>query len=233
MRKTLAVVLTMAALACGGSGDGGTTSPPPPKVDSTKPTGLSITTQTAIAATTNQAVSVGARVVNVVGAGLPNAPVSFVATNGTVAVSSVTTDANGIATNSWTVGSVVGQQILTISVPGTALTAQIIATVTAPPPATVTGSWAGTDGTRSFKMTIVENSGVVSGTGTLVHPTLGTFAAIVNGTFLSGKLNVTFSGGFTSFAYQATLDPTNGATLSGTLTGSGFSGDALVMTKTP
>lgn len=138
MRKTVGAVLLAGAIACGGSGDAGTGPPPPPKVDSTKPTAISIIGLPPASALINTPIPITVRVLNVVGLGVPGISVHVSATAGSVSESDPLSDVAGAARTIWNVGSIAGQQTFTASVSGTALTAQLIVTVAAPPAANIT-----------------------------------------------------------------------------------------------
>lgn len=97
------------------------------------------------------------------------------------------------------------------------------------PKQTVAGTWMGVTGLQTLTMTLVENGGVVSGTGTLTNTPTGTRAMTVAGTHTGTSLTATLSSG--------TLQPVNlqatvsGNGMSGTLTGSGFAGDPIMLTR--
>jgi hypothetical protein len=100
-------------------------------------------------------------------------------------------------------------------------------TTSPPTKSPLSGSWAGAVNSQTLSLTLVEKAGVVSGTGTLSGTADGMRAVTVNGTFADPSLTAVISPGtFQPFNLQATL---SGTTLSGTLSGSGFSGQAITM----
>lgn len=97
------------------------------------------------------------------------------------------------------------------------------------PTASLTGAWSGPVGTQTLSLSLVENSGVVTGSGTLTGTPTGTRAQTVAGTFNGATLNATLSSGSVQpVNLTATLA---GTKLSGNLVGSGFTGDAIVLTR--
>jgi hypothetical protein len=78
-------------------------------------------------------------------------------------------------------------------------------------------------------MTLVENGGVVTGSGTLTNTPTGTRAQTISGTFASPTLDVTLSSGSVQpVALHATV---SGNSMTGNLTGSGFTGDAISLAR--
>jgi hypothetical protein len=79
------------------------------------------------------------RVVGVTGAPIEGATVRFATTGGSVNPAVATTDANGRAQTTWTLGSAVGQQSLSVAVDGITAGRNVTATATAPPPGSIQG----------------------------------------------------------------------------------------------
>jgi hypothetical protein len=78
-------------------------------------------------------------------------------------------------------------------------------------------------------VTLVENSGVVDGTGTITNTPSGTRALTITGTFANPSFTATLrSGTTTPFNLAATV---SGNQMNGTLNGSGFTGDAIILTR--
>lgn len=176
-------------------------------------------------------------VVDRVGTPVLGVPVDFSVTGGgTVNQARVNTTSNGVASVAWQFAKTAGRQTMTVTAPrqkGPAITLDLAADVTL---ATVSGTWTGTiAGTaQTLTMTLVENSGVVNGSGTLTGTPTGTRAQVINGTFLNGNVALTLTSGTVQpFSYTAALNIVTGSTLTGTVTGSGFAGESLVMQKTP
>jgi hypothetical protein len=93
---------------------------------------------------------------------------------------------------------------------------------------TVTGTWRGSSTGSSFILVMKQSGTAVAGTGTITSTT--------------GTLNVSISGNFQQPAFSGTLLPTGGEpitfagtaegrTLVGTLTGGGFNGAGLALTR--
>ena len=104
-----------------------------------------------------------------------------------------------------------------------------------PPPATLTGSWGGVAVTQPTTLTLLENNGVVSGTGTIANTPTGTRALTVTGIFTNGtNFSLTLSSGtIQPINFSGTLNRTVTAPqqLIGTFTGSGFNGEAVILSK--
>lgn len=100
---------------------------------------------------------------------------------------------------------------------------------TSPEKPTVTGSWIGTTGGQTLSFALVENSGAVTGSGSLTGIG-GPFAQTISGTFVNPTLTITLtSGQHPPFTLTATL---SGTALNGTLSGSGFQGEAITLNNT-
>lgn len=98
---------------------------------------------------------------------------------------------------------------------------------TEPPKGSVAGVWIGNTGGQTLSLSLVENAGVVSGTGTLTGTSTGTRALIVSGTFSNPSVTATLSSGtLTPFSFQGTL---SGTQVAGALSGSGFTNDAITL----
>ena len=93
---------------------------------------------------------------------------------------------------------------------------------------TVTGTWRGSSTGSSFILVMQQSGTVVAGTGTVTSAT--------------GTRNLSVSGNYQQPAFSGTLIPTGGQsitysgiaegrTLVGTLTGGGFNGEGLALTR--
>jgi hypothetical protein len=93
---------------------------------------------------------------------------------------------------------------------------------------TVTGTWRGSSTGSSFILVMQQSGSAVAGTGTITSAT--------------GSRNLSISGNFQQPAFTGTLLPTGsqpitfagtaeGRTLIGTLTGGGFNGEGLALTR--
>lgn len=99
-----------------------------------------------------------------------------------------------------------------------------------PPPSPV-GSWTGTSGTQTIKMTLGMTGSSVSGSGSITTPS-GPRALTINGTFVSPTLSVTLAPGGTTQPINLTATMNReGTAMSGTLNGSGFSGEFIGFTR--
>jgi hypothetical protein len=97
-------------------------------------------------------------------------------------------------------------------------------------PLTAAGTWRGGIGLQVFTLNLVENNGVVSGTGTITNTNTGTRAVSVTGTFTTPNVNLLLTSG--------TLQPVQlrgviGTTINGTVEGSGFSGEQISLVSIP
>jgi hypothetical protein len=97
------------------------------------------------------------------------------------------------------------------------------------PKPTVTGTWTGIRGSQLFTLSLVDNSGVVAGSGTLTNTPTGTRALTISGTFIAPTMTITMSSGtLQPISLVATV---TGKSMGGTLTGSGFTGEAIELTR--
>ena len=97
------------------------------------------------------------------------------------------------------------------------------------PKNSVGGTWTGVVGGQTLSMTLVENAGAVTGTGTITNTPTGTRALTVTGTFVSPKLTATMTSGTVQpIALQATVA---GTSMTGSLTGSGFTGEGITLAR--
>lgn len=99
---------------------------------------------------------------------------------------------------------------------------------TAPTP-TVNGSWSGTVGAQRITVTMGQTGATVTGSGTMTGTPRGTLAMSVTGTYAHPSLSITLS--------NAMVQPLNftatqsAGTLRGSLQGSGFNGETLILVK--
>lgn len=94
----------------------------------------------------------------------------------------------------------------------------------------VSATWSGVISTslQSLSVTLVENSGVVNGTG-LLSFSPSPLALTVTGTYTAPALTLTITSGlYPAIQLTGTI---SGKVLTATLTGSGFTGDAVVLTR--
>ena len=93
---------------------------------------------------------------------------------------------------------------------------------------TLAGTWEGPILSGVLTATMTDSRGTVSGSGAIDGSSLICAPAIA-GTRTGANFNLTFTcTGFQPFTYAGTVTAT---TLTGNLTGSGFNGDALTLTK--
>jgi hypothetical protein len=100
---------------------------------------------------------------------------------------------------------------------------------TQPAAATATGTWAGTIEGQQLTLTLVQNGGAVSGTGTMSNTPSGTRALTATGTFTAPNLTLTLSSG--TAAPMALQGAVSGNALTATLSGSGWTGEAITMQR--
>lgn len=101
------------------------------------------------------------------------------------------------------------------------------------PSAIISGNWAGfTAGVAGLQATLLATNGSVTGNGTLVVVGGSNFTVTITGVATGQTVSLTLTSGLhPAILYQATI--TNSTTLTGTLTGSGFIGESLVLKKEP
>jgi len=99
-----------------------------------------------------------------------------------------------------------------------------------PPPPSVAGQWVGMTGTQQLAMTLAESGQTVNGSATLTNTPSGTMAMTISGVFASPTLTVTLQPGGNVQAVSLTATY-GGNRLVGSLTGSGFTGDAITLTR--
>lgn len=129
--------LTILVAACGG-GDGGTDPTPPPPPPPPVPGALAAVSSQSQTATVGQSVQVTVRVATTGGAPISGATVSFAVQSGggSVSAASVTSDAQGQASTSWTIGTTAGANTLRATV-GSVAPVDFTATATAAAAATI------------------------------------------------------------------------------------------------
>jgi hypothetical protein len=98
--------------------------------------------------------------------------------------------------------------------------------------AVLSGRWVGTVGTQTLDISLAENGGAVTGSGTLTNTPSGTRAFTISGTYAAapiGHTTITLSSGTAQpFTFAGQVYPSS---MLGTLTGSGFTGDAITLTR--
>ena len=121
----LALLLVMSSIGCGGSG--GDVGPSP------TPSGISVSSQSGQTGAAGTALALLARVTSSSGGGMEGQIVTFqvAANSGSVSPGTVSTNADGMASSTWTLGSVVGPNIDTVLVSVAGLQpVSLLATVT-------------------------------------------------------------------------------------------------------
>jgi hypothetical protein len=93
----------------------------------------------------------------------------------------------------------------------------------------VDGTWVGNSNGVSISMSLVQ-TGNVTGIATLSGGTGGTRSLSVSGTFQSPTLNATLAGGAPGDTIALTATVT-GKAMVGTMTGAGFAGNAVALTR--
>ena len=93
---------------------------------------------------------------------------------------------------------------------------------------TVTGTWRGNSAGQTFLVVMQQSGTTVAGTGTITG-TGGTRNLSVSGTFTEPSFSATLTpNGAPAITLQATVE---GRSMVGTLTGGGFNGDGLALTR--
>lgn len=99
---------------------------------------------------------------------------------------------------------------------------------TAPAP-TLNGAWSGSSGGVAFQMTLAQSGNAVTGSGSVDNGT--THALTVTGTVTGANFSLTITpSGLTTSNYAGTFVD---RTMTGSLNGSGFTGSAMVMVRSP
>ncbi|MFL5618244.1 MAG: hypothetical protein ACJ79A_07610 [Gemmatimonadaceae bacterium] len=94
---------------------------------------------------------------------------------------------------------------------------------------TVTGTWRGTSAGQTFVLNLQQQSTAVAGTGTITSTTAGTRTLSISGNYQQPAFSATL---IPTGAQPITLaGTTEGRTFVGTLTGGGFSGEGLALTR--
>lgn len=221
MRSFLGLFCSVILAGCGAAADAGPTGP-----DYTKVAAIQIQNPISVGAV-GQVVDIKFITLNAAGGTLISAPVSVATSAGTSSATTVVTDVNGAGVVEWKLGSSTGVQTLTLGSPGTNISVSMPVTVTLTFP--IAGAWRGTVGTQILSITLVENNGVVTGSGTLTNTPTGTRAGTITGVLSGSRLSVTFSSGtLQPFNLDATV---TGSAITGALNGSGFAGDAITLTR--
>ncbi|HXU02128.1 MAG TPA: hypothetical protein VN903_14255, partial [Polyangia bacterium] len=202
----IALIVGGASAACGGSTDIGPTGP-----DYTKAAGIQIQNPIATGSV-GQIIDVKFIAVNAAGGTLISAPIAISISAGTASATALVTDLNGAGVVEWKLGSTLGIQTLTLTSPGSSATATMPVTVSL---VSAAGTWRGVTGTQVLTVTLVDNGGAISGSGTLTNTPTGTRALIANGALVGSKVSLTLSSGTVQpFNLDATLA---GATMTGSL----------------
>jgi len=160
--------------------------------------------------------------------------VSFSATQGggTVGSASVTTDADGLASTTWTLGGSAGTQQVTVGVPNASPTATFSATALADGPSTVAAS-AG-DQQQGIIGVALGTSPAVVVSDQFDNPVAGvevTFAVTVGGGSVTGPVDTTGADGAAAVGSWI-LGSAGTNNLTATVTGSGLSGNPVTFTAT-
>jgi hypothetical protein len=94
---------------------------------------------------------------------------------------------------------------------------------------TVTGTWRGTSAGQTFVVVMQQAGITVAGSGTITSTTGVARTLSVSGSFNQPAFSGTFTpNGAPAITYNATVE---GKTMVGTLTGGGFNGDGLALTR--
>ncbi|HKW13084.1 MAG TPA: hypothetical protein VJS69_01220 [Candidatus Krumholzibacteria bacterium] len=103
---------------------------------------------------------------------------------------------------------------------------------TSTPPIDLNGTWSGGLGSQMVTLTLLDNNGNVSGSGTITNTPTGTRAQVVTGVFTKPAFTLTLSSGSAQpVSFSGTYHPSIPAQLVGTFVGSGFTGDAIILNK--
>ena len=99
---------------------------------------------------------------------------------------------------------------------------------TAPAP-TVDGTWTGQTGSQLFTLTLNQSGTSVTGSGTVTNTPTGTRALTVVGSFNAPTLTATLSSG--SIQPINLTASVNGKAMTGSLSGSGWNGEAITLNR--
>lgn len=95
-------------------------------------------------------------------------------------------------------------------------------------PASAAGSWSGSTASVSLDMTLTETGQSVSGSGGIVVNSTS-YGVSISGSLINSDVELTLTaGGYQPVAFSATLA---GGTMSGSLSGSGFPGTSITVTR--
>jgi hypothetical protein len=94
---------------------------------------------------------------------------------------------------------------------------------------TVTGTWRGSSSGQTFELIMQQAGTTVAGSGTITSTGTGTRVLSVSGTFTEPNFSATLTpNGAAAISLVATVE---GRSLVGTLTGGGFSGAGIALTR--
>ncbi|PYP78304.1 MAG: hypothetical protein DMD35_11910 [Gemmatimonadetes bacterium] len=95
---------------------------------------------------------------------------------------------------------------------------------------TVTGTWRGTSTGQSFVLNLQQSNAAVAGTGTITSTAAGTRSLSISGTFNPPAFSGTLTpSGASAITLTAIVE--SGNTMVGTLTGGGFTGEGIALTR--
>jgi hypothetical protein len=95
---------------------------------------------------------------------------------------------------------------------------------------TVAGTWRGTSAGETFVVTLQQSGSVVAGNGTITSTAAGQRQLSISGTYTEPSFGATFTpNGAQSITYIANVQ--RATTMTGALTGGGFNGEALSLTR--
>lgn len=102
-----------------------------------------------------------------------------------------------------------------------------------PPKPSITGTWTGMSVLQPTSLTLLETNGIVTGSGTIAGTPTGTRALTVTGIFNNPTFSLTLSSGtLQPINYTGSLNPNAlPMQLIGNYSGSGFNGEAVILTK--